>query len=145
MTAQIGNVIGSGALGAGATYLAETLQLATLDPVSGALFGVTGRLIHEVTYPIFDKIDNLFRDSYIGPQWSSLVSFTMFISSVAITAAACTALGIPMTFTTALVLQVAQRAIGDVAEFALVGLGFGRPLPVRFTPIVVETLSQYTI
>lgn len=153
MSAEIGNIIGSGALGGASVYLVTSLHLVrnlnplakTLSPANGLVFGVVGRLITEVTNSIFERIRHFVDYGNGAPQACHLFSFARFTGTVALTAIACTALGIPMSFTTALVLQVSQRAFAHLIDFVGIKLGTGRPFPISFVPIISEDLAMYRI
>ena len=134
MTLQIQRILGSGALGAGGAYALSSLSIIpNLDPVNGAVFGVVGRLITEVTDPIFNTLRYANNDKQ--RRLASLLFFARFVGTVALTALACTALGAPISFTTALVLQVAQRAFSHLICFTEAMIGPGRPISPSFEAI----------
>lgn len=100
MLNEIRNIGVSGALGAAAGAIVT-------NPLNGLVFGVVGRLVHEVTEPIFNHLK-----SQIGSQnVKNLLVIGRFIAVIALSAAACTALGFPLSFATALALQVGQFAL----------------------------------
>lgn len=109
MLNEMGRIGASGALGAASAYL-----FTNLNPLGGAAFGVVGRLVNEVTKPIFKF---LYKKLIGSDLLSQTLDVTRFILLAGLTAAACSALGFPMTFSTALILQISQLAITYIGRF----------------------------
>lgn len=108
MLNEIKNIGVSGALGAAAGTLFA-------NPVNGLVFGAVGRLVHEVTEPIFKEFDNTTFNSEV----KNLITLGRFIAIIALSAAACTAVGFPLSFSTALLLQICQIAFVRIGKVLL--------------------------
>lgn len=113
-------ITGSGALAASlAFYLPMSLTLAQAGE-----FGIIGRLVNEVTKPIFEFVLNtvnslnkkVLKDVEVQ-DLTNILDVTRFIFLAAVTKMACSAIGIPVAFGTALVLQTGQFAISFLIEF----------------------------
>lgn len=134
MNDTIRGCIGSGGYGAASAFLASNLHLIpeTLNPFEGFAFGVLGRCVTEATQPVFNRI---YAHRLVAGKQDllNLLRVARFISSVALTAFACTAIGIPISLGTALLLQVTQLAL-----ISLKGTVFSRTLIESYSkPIIV--------
>lgn len=125
MLDQIQRIAGSGALGAASGYVARSYLLANVNPLSGAAFGVIGRIITELALPIIEYVSNEM--SINNTDHKKLIVTTRLVVSAALVAKACSLVGMPMAFSAVLTLQITQLAL---SHLALVVCGFLKEPPM---------------
>lgn len=112
MLHEIARIAGSGALGAASEHVARSYLLMRFNPSTGLAFGVIGRLVTEVTQRMFKEIFGVL--NYKSHQ--QLLDATRFVVYAQLTAKACSLVGMPMTFSAALTLQIGQLVFSRLAS-----------------------------
>lgn len=108
MLTEIKNIGVSGALSSAGAFI-----FTNVNPVNALAFGVVGRLVNEVTKPVFKSM----KDVVVSDELWRVVDLGRFVAIVALSAAACTFIGLPISFSAALLVQICQLAFVHIGQY----------------------------